>query len=368
MNKIQILLLLSVLALLSIWVTVFLSFATLKHHNANDIRDEVKSDTSKFVTVRDVRQQEISGSVDASPGKVVTSGLVPPPRYVFKEPQNTPPSIAEVKSNLTHYLRTLHTRFVALASPRVDPYEVWETYMDVTKNTVIAWDDYNRATGRYYRPRTDGSIYVSISTYRDGLCPMTVKSLFSTADNPKNVNVAIFQQNCFEKKCRTGVLVGGKVEDTSTDIDCYVEFCRSLEGIRSNACNTGQVRLFNVNESESLGPYMARYLSGKFYMGEQYYLQIDSHSEFVTGWDKKLIKMVTDAPAKRPVISAYPPDSKQNWKNTPGFRMCDSVIAQSQIEWNIIRLEASNPPTSVPPVAEAAPFVAAGFLFGGAGG
>ncbi len=75
-------------------------------------------------------------------------------------------------------------------------------------------------------------------------------------------------------------------------MDCYKEFCKSAEGIKSNACNTGHVRLFNVNESESLGPYMARYLGSKFYRGEQYYLQIDSHSEFVTNWDTKLIKVL----------------------------------------------------------------------------
>jgi hypothetical protein len=52
---------------------------------------------------------------------------------------------------------------------------------------------------------------------------------------------------------------------------------------------------------------MARYLGAKFYRGEQYYLQIDSHSEFVKEWDTKLIKMIHDAPAKKPVISTYPP-------------------------------------------------------------
>jgi hypothetical protein len=50
--------------------------------------------------------------------------------------------------------------------------------------------------------------------------------------------------------------VSGKVEDMAPDVDCYKEFCKSPEGIQSNACNTGQVRLFNVNESESLGPCM----------------------------------------------------------------------------------------------------------------
>lgn len=66
---------------------------------------------------------------------------------------------------------------------------------------------------------------------------------------------------------RPGVLKGGKVEDAGPDMDCYFEFCKSPEGIASNACNNGNVRLFNVNESESLGPYMARYLGAKFYRG-----------------------------------------------------------------------------------------------------
>lgn len=79
-------------------------------------------------------------------------------------------------------------------------------------------------------------------------------------------------------------------------------------------------------------------MAAKFYRGEQYYLQIDSHSEFVSAWDEKLIKMVEDAPAEKPVISTYPPDSKQNWKDTIGFRMCDSGFSPSQIEMQIIRL------------------------------
>jgi hypothetical protein len=91
---------------------------------------------------------------------------------------------------------------------------------------------------------------------------MTIKSLFSNAKFPEKIFVGLFQQNCFGPKCRTGVLVGGKVEDAGPDLDCYVEFCNSSEGIASDACNTGQIRLFNVNESESLGPYMARYLGG----------------------------------------------------------------------------------------------------------
>ena len=193
---------------------------------------------------------------------------------------------------------------------------------------------------------------------------MTLKSLYAMAEHPERLFVGLFQQNCFDQKCRTGVLEGGKVEDAPPDVDCYKAFCSSEEGVASNACHTGQIRLFNVNESESLGPYMARYLGSKFYRGEQYYLQIDSHSEFVQAWDRKLILQLNAAPAKKPVLSTYPPDSGHNWRDTIGFRMCDSEFAQSQIEWHIIRLGSSQPiDKHEPDVPTYAPFVAAGFYF-----
>lgn len=106
-----------------------------------------------------------------------------------------------------------------------------------------------------------------------------------------------------------------------------------------------------------------RYLGAKFYRGEQYYLQIDSHSEFVQGWDDKLIKMVLDAPSDKAIISAYPPDSTMNWRNTPGETMCDSGFAYDPIEFHIIRLSATESPFTAPSIATYAPFVAAGFMF-----
>lgn len=268
----------------------------------------------------------------------------------------------EVRKNLTHYLQTMHKRLGALAGPTVDAAAVWETYLDVTKSHVMTWDDENKH--RYPRQREDDSVFVSLGTYRDPYCPMTIKSLFSKANNPESLYVILLQQNCFEEKCRTGVLVGGKVEDTSTDVNCYTEFCKSPEGIASRACGTDHIRLFNVNESESLGPYMARYLAAKFYRGEHYYLQIDSHSEFVQDWDAKLIRMMNEAPALKPVLSTYPPDAVMNWKDTVGFRMCSSSFAESEIEYHIIRLGSSMPFESTPPpLPTYSPFVAAGFFF-----
>ena len=285
-----------------------------------------------------------------------------PKRYTKEEVLEEPPSLEEIKRNMTHYLHTLHTRLGGLAGPHVEAMEVWDAYLDTTKSLLMKWDEDNKH--RFPKPRTDNSIFVSLGTYRDPYCPMTLKSLYSNAQNTDRLYVGLLQQNCFEAECRTGVLVGGKVETMGSDMDCYEEFCKSPEGIRSNACNTGQVRLFNVNESESLGPYMARYLTAKLYRGEQYYLQIDSHSEFVRDWDAKLIQMITDSEAKKPVISAYPPDSSYPWKDSIGFRMCDSEFAKAQIEWQIIRLGSSMAfDKQVPRRPKYAPFVAAGFFF-----
>ena len=190
----------------------------------------------------------------------VQSPLVVPARISFVEELFDPPPLEEIERNMTLYLSTLHKKLEAIAGPTVTGVQVWDVFSDVTKKMPMIWDEENKY--RFPQPRSDNSIFVSLGTYRDPFCPMTIKSLFANAKHPERLFVGLFQQNCFGPKCRTGVLVGGKVEDAGPDPDCYVEFCKSQEGIASDACNNGHIRLFNVNESESLGPYMARYLGG----------------------------------------------------------------------------------------------------------
>lgn len=274
---------------------------------------------------------------------------------------SSPPSLDEVRRNLTFYLTQLHKRFGShISSGQVEGPVIWKEYFEITKDTLIKWDDDNQL--RHYPKRNDRSIFVSVGTYRDPYCPMTLKSIYSQASNPSKIFVGLLQQNCFDKVCISGVLEGGVTTTQGTDVDCYAEFCKSPEGQRSQACENGQIRLFNINESESLGPYMARYFTSKFYQGEEYYLQIDSHSEFTRGWDDKLIHMLSISQAQNPVISTYPPDSQTNWKDSPGYRICDSAFAPEPIEDQIVRLSPSSPYKlqSRPPYS---PFVAAGFLF-----
>lgn len=241
------------------------------------------------------------------------STLQAPARYALPVSTHQPPSVEEVGRNLTRYLHELHDKLGALAGPTVTALKVWETFLDVTRRGPMAWDEQNQH--RFPAARSDSSIFVALGTYRDPFCAMTMKNLFDMAAHPERLFVSLFQQNCFGPVCRTGVLVGGKVDYAGADDDCYEKFCASEEGVRSGACGTDRIRLFNVNESESLGPYMARYvcpwhrlvliyvrryMGAKFYGGEEYYLQIDSHSEFIRGWDDRLVEMVVNAPGLRP--------------------------------------------------------------------
>lgn len=128
------------------------------------------------------------------------------------EPKVEPVPLEEIRHNISLYLNTLHQRLGAIAGPKLEAPQVWDTFLDVTANTLVKWDDENR--NRFPTPRKDGSIFVSLGTYRDPYCPMTIKSLYAMAKNPEKLYVSLFQQNCFEKTCKTGVLKGGAIEET----------------------------------------------------------------------------------------------------------------------------------------------------------
>jgi [Skp1-protein]-hydroxyproline N-acetylglucosaminyltransferase len=44
----------------------------------------------------------------------------------------------------------------------------------------------------------------------------------------------------------------------------------------------------------------------ELYDGEEFYLQIDSHSRFVPGWDERLVAMLARCGSPKAVLSTYP--------------------------------------------------------------
>jgi [Skp1-protein]-hydroxyproline N-acetylglucosaminyltransferase len=130
------------------------------------------------------------------------------------------------------------------------------------------------------------TVFVSLASYRDALCPETLKSLYENAKNPGRVFVGICQQN-----------------DASQDADCK----------RTADPNVpmSQVRILRLDYLEAKGPTHARYLCSTLFEGEDYFLQIDAHCKFAKNWDAKLIRMITDLKAagvEKPLLSHYTPD------------------------------------------------------------
>jgi hypothetical protein len=148
--------------------------------------------------------------------------------------------------------------------------------------------------------RDDGSIFLSIATYRDENCLDTLTHAYGKAKNPESLFVGLVQQNC-NQDCKSGITERGVTVNVKPDQDCYEAFCKS----HPQRCN--QVRHLDVDEPESLGPYVARYFASKLWYGEQWFMQIDAHMTFKQNWDAISVEMLQKAPSKKPVISHYPP-------------------------------------------------------------
>ena len=182
------------------------------------------------------------------------------------------------------------------------------------------------------------SIYVNIGSYRDAECAGTVKDAFLKADLPGRVWVGICQQN--------------KNED---------EDCLQLPGV-----DMSHVKSMTLDYSEAKGPTYARYLADSMYNGQDFVLQIDSHTRFVEGWDTKLIRMLKSCPASKPVITHYPPayDGNAPSDALPGD-MKTHVSVMCRSKWNgdgLPTFEAVMKPIETAGLRRV-PFAAGGMIF-----
>ncbi|KAL9190203.1 LOW QUALITY PROTEIN: hypothetical protein ACHAXT_007414 [Thalassiosira profunda] len=273
--------------------------------------------------------------------------------------KSAPMTLPEVLGFFESFLKRLNSSNIK--NKRATFHAIWAAYHDLAVKYLYPWD--REYLTRMPPRREDGSMFLSVVSYRDEFCPDTLKEAYGKAKNPDKLFVGLVQQNC-QENCRSGVLEGGKVEDVQPDPDCYQLFCSSEAG--KMHCDAGQVRLLRMKESESLGPYMARYFASKLWMGEEWYMQIDSHMTFLKDWDALSIEMLNKAPSKKPVISHYPPPHTANLvekAKDPAPRLCGPVFATSDLESQIVRLEGSyNYDSSKLDTPRFAPFVAAGYL------
>ena len=182
---------------------------------------------------------------------------------------------------------------------------------------------------------TTGSIFVSIASYRDTECPATLGDLFAKAAHPERVFAGVLWQLAHEDG------------EEFTHIPSHQENVRGLQ----------------VDWSKSLGACWARsQIQSKLWDGEEYYLQIDSHSRFDQDWDVKLIKMLHSCPSEKPVLSTHPnqyhPPDKLIIKGYPYLRAKkfnkDGILIPKGRYINV-----DKPPPLPPPAA----LLGGGFVF-----
>jgi hypothetical protein len=174
---------------------------------------------------------------------------------------------------------------VLLASPvehlRIQDYAQVERveFQDVEAATLLAAPEAQTPAPRREWPLEPGTIFVSLANYRDSETPHTIKSLFANAARPGRIRVGVLSQ----------------VADG--DDDCL-----------PSGAPEGQLREIRVHASESLGACWARSrILEELLQGEEYVLQIDSHSRFEPGWDETAIDMLARCPSPRAVLTTYPP-------------------------------------------------------------
>ena len=124
------------------------------------------------------------------------------------------------------------------------------------------------------------TIFVSVASYRDAQCAATVRDLFDKADVPARVFVGLCEQN-------------------SGDAADAAEACVPL-ALPKN------VRRVSIAHTEAKGPTYARYLCSTLYQGETWYMQIDSHTKLVKGWDSLAIANVKKCPSSTAILTHYP--------------------------------------------------------------
>jgi len=177
-----------------------------------------------------------------------------------------PMKLEEIINYLDEWIHGLHD---TLGEAKKATYEgIWQAYHDYTVKSLYVWD--REYLSRMPVRRDDDSIFLSLASYRDENCINTIKWAYEKAKNPEKLFVGLVQQNC-KMDCLSGVLEGGKMERVEPDQNVFQTFC---EGEGKFFCDNGQVRVLNIDESEVLGPYAARYFSSKMWFGEQWFMQI----------------------------------------------------------------------------------------------
>ena len=291
------------------------------------------------------------------------------------------PTVAGIAAILYRFLRHLHASHERIAAAEQqqqhEPLDIFANRFQ--ENYFGLVQEYLRPLDRAYQGRSifpvrnDDSIFVSIAAFREHLLADTLQSAYAHAARPDQLFVGVVLQNCFwDHECwHTPRVVGmdknghDKLEFSNgvADPNHIATFCNLANF--SQYCDNGQVRVLYVNETEALGPAVARYLTSKLWGGETYYVQIDSHLQFAKNWDDLYIqdlKLARNYP--KAILSTYPPgfvNFRLDPPFTPGTRLCRCQLRQQEGFLPRVEMEGRCHANDTKPTQMS--FMGAGFFF-----
>lgn len=184
------------------------------------------------------------------------------------------------------------------------------------------------------------TIFISIASYRDVELPLTIASALDNAASPSEIHIGVVQQSTKRERI-----------DFSTN---------------------SQVSEIWMPPQEARGAGYARARAQELYRGEDYFMQIDSHTRFDPNWDAELIKMhdlaLNSANTNKVIISAFPKAYiREGSQDVPVISAAYPVEPHTQIAlwskntvWSALRLPFDNPRMTTPEESEV---VLAGYIF-----
>ena len=128
----------------------------------------------------------------------------------------------------------------------------------------------------------DETIFVQIASYRDPELRPTIKDMLDNAKWPENLRICIAWQH--------------SEEDEWDHLTEYLDDPR--------------FKIIDINYKDAKGVCWARNRLQRYYNGETYTLQLDSHHRFTKNWDETLIDMLKGLQKKghkKPLLTAYLP-------------------------------------------------------------
>jgi hypothetical protein len=199
-------------------------------------------------------------------------------------------------------------------------------------------------------PLKKGHIFISVGHYRDDWCDYTIRQIFSKCKFCDNVFIGLSDQIWIpieEYDCLT-------VDCQGRDADLP---CIGPKAYRKN------IRVVHLHEFEAKGPTWSRYVTSKLWRGEEYFLQIDAHTDFVQDWDEKLLNMIQRLPHRKTLVSHYPVSTPDQIRNDGVPWICNvsyddylNGLFSQNSNWYWINNHGGVPQPS--------PFIGAGFIFG----